>query len=257
MELNNRVAIVTGGASGLGRATTRLFREQGAKVAMFDMNAELGEKYAAEFGPEGTLFQQVDVTAAEAAEAAVAAVVERFGRVDICVNCAGVANPGKILDREGRAKPLAAFETVVRINLVGSFNIMRLCVEQMAKNTPDAGGERGVVINVASAAAFDGQIGQSAYSASKGGIVSMSLPAARELGPLGIRVNAIAPGLFRTEMAESLGEKVLEAITETIEAPRRMGDPAEFAQLVQFLVQNPYMNGECVRIDAATRLRAR
>jgi len=257
MQLEDKVAVVTGGASGLGRATAKMMREAGGRVALFDMNEELGQKYASAFGAEATAFHQVDVADAEAVEAAVQAVVDRFGRIDICVNCAGIANPGKILDREGKAKPLAAYEAVLRVNLLGSFNVMRVCAEHMARNELDARGERGVVVNVASAAAFDGQIGQSAYSSSKGGIVSLSLPAARELGAFGIRVNAIAPGLFRTEMAESLGEKVLEAIVETIEAPRRMGDPAEFAHAVRFLVENAYMNGECVRLDAATRLRAR
>jgi NAD(P)-dependent dehydrogenase (short-subunit alcohol dehydrogenase family) len=184
-------------------------------------------------------------------------VVDRFKQIDICVNCAGIAGPGKVLDKEGKARPLAKYAQVIGINLIGTFNVMRLCVEQMARNEPDEGGERGVVVNVSSGAAFEGQIGQCAYSSSKAGVVGMTLPAARELGDLAIRVNAIAPGLFLTEMVQSLGPKVIDALIETIEAPRRTGEPAEFAHLVKFLIENRYMNGECVRIDAATRMRAR
>ncbi len=257
MQIEDKVAIVTGGASGLGKATARMLRESGARVAILDMNEEMGRGYAAELGDATTQFVTADVTSEASVEAAIGTVVDRFGRIDICVNCAGVAGPGKILDKSGKARPLPNYARVIGVNLIGTFNVMRLCVEHMANNDLQGDEERGVVVNVASGAAFEGQIGQCAYSSSKAGIVGLSLPAARELGPLGIRVNAIAPGLFLTEMVQALGAKVIDSLVETIEAPRRTGDPAEFAHLVKFLIENRYMNGECVRIDAATRLRAR
>ncbi|HJP36405.1 MAG TPA: SDR family NAD(P)-dependent oxidoreductase [Gammaproteobacteria bacterium] len=257
MQIDTKVAVVTGGASGLGKATARMLRDAGARVAILDRNADEGRRYAAELGDDMTLFVAADVTDEASATAAIDAVVSRFGQIDICVNCAGVAGPSKVLDRQGQAQPLAKYASVIGVNLIGTFNIMRLCVEQMGANELEDGEERGVVVNVASGAAFDGQIGQCAYASSKAGIVGLSLPAARELGPLGIRVNAIAPGLFLTEMVAALGDKVVTSLVETIEAPRRTGDPAEFAHLVKFLIENRYMNGECVRIDAATRMRAR
>lgn len=257
MHIKNRVAVVTGGASGLGRATVRMLRGEGARVAILDLNEAAGQPYAAELGSDATLFAAADVTNEASVAAAIDVVVGRFGRIDICVNCAGIVGPGKILDKQGKARPLTNYANVIGINLIGTFNVMRLCVEHMASNELEDNEERGVVVNVASGAAFDGQIGQSAYSSSKAGIVGLNLPAARELGPLGIRVNAIAPGLFLTEMVKALGEEVIASLVDTVEAPRRTGDPAEFAHLVKFLIENRYMNGECVRIDAATRMRAR
>lgn len=257
MQIKGKVAVVTGGASGLGRATASMLHDAGGRVALFDMNEAAGTAYATELGADSTMFVATDVSDEASVSSAIDAVVDRFDRIDICVNCAGIAAPGKILDREGHARPLAKYAQVINVNLIGSFNVMRLCVERMAGNEPEANEERGVVVNVASGAAFEGQIGQCAYSSSKAGIVGLSLPAARELEPLGIRVNAIAPGLFLTEMVQALGDKVVASLTETIESPRRPGDPAEFAHLVKFLIENRYMNGECVRIDAATRLRAR
>ena len=257
MRIEDKVAVVTGGASGLGKATVRMLREAGAQVAILDMNEEVGRLYAIELGEDSAIYVATDVTGEASVTTAIDTVTARFGRIDICVNCAGIAAPGKILDRQGKARPLAKYAQVINVNLIGTFNVMRLCVEQMANNELEDNEERGVVVNVASGAAFEGQIGQCAYSSSKAGIVGLSLPAARELAPLGIRVNAIAPGLFLTEMVEALGEKVIESLVETIESPRRTGDPAEFAHLVKMLIENRYMNGECVRIDAATRMRAR
>jgi len=254
VQIDGKVAVVTGGASGLGRATANMLVAAGASVGIFDMNESAGAACATELGEDKTCFATVDVTDEQAVGAAVASVAERFGTIDICINCAGIAAPGKILDRDGHARPLAKYAQVINVNLVGTFNVMSSCIEHMARNDTD---ERGVVVNVASGAAFEGQIGQCAYSSSKAGIVGLTLPAARELEPLGIRINSIAPGLFLTEMVRSLGDKVIASLTESIESPRRPGDPDEFAHLVKFLIENSYMNGECVRIDAATRLRAR
>jgi 3-hydroxyacyl-CoA dehydrogenase / 3-hydroxy-2-methylbutyryl-CoA dehydrogenase len=256
MQIEDKVAVVTGGASGLGKATARMLREGGARAAILDLNETEGRRYAARLGDDSTFFITTDVTSEVSVATAIDAVVARFGRLDICVNCAGIVGPGKVLDRTGKARSLANYARVIGVNLIGTFNVMRLCAERMANNQLEGNEERGVVVNVASGAAFDGQIGQCAYSSSKAGIVGLSLPAARELGPLGIRVNAIAPGLFLTEMVKGLGEEVVASLIDTIEAPRRPGDPAEFAHLVKFLIENRYMNGECVRIDAATRMRA-
>ncbi|NNM00628.1 MAG: SDR family NAD(P)-dependent oxidoreductase [Gammaproteobacteria bacterium] len=257
MKISDLVAIVTGGASGLGRATARRLHGLGARVAVFDMNQPQGAALVEELGDERCLFRAVDVTGDATVEAAVDEVVDNLGAVHVSVNCAGILNPAKILDRDGNPKPLAGFKAVIDVNLVGTFNVMRVCAAAMARNDPDEAGERGVIVNVASIAAFDAQFGQCAYAASKGGIVALSLPAARELGPLGIRVNSIAPGLFDTEMAASVDEKAREALLAMIEAPPRLGDPDEFAHAVQFLIENRYMNGSCFRLDAATRLRGR
>tara|TARA_R110001592_G_scaffold363395_1_gene687489 strand:- start:1930 stop:2700 length:771 start_codon:yes stop_codon:yes gene_type:complete len=256
MNIQDKVAVVTGGASGLGKSTVSMLCASGARVAILDANKDAGKAYATELGDDVACFVATDVSNQASVEAAINFVVQHFGNVDICVNCAGIAGPSKILDKTGKASALENYVRVININLIGTFNVMRLCVESMAKNEPKDG-ERGVVVNVASGAAFEGQIGQSAYSSSKAGVVGLSLPAARELGPLNIRVNSIAPGLFLTELAKGLGNKVVNSLIETIEAPKRIGDPAEFAHLVKFLVENQYMNGECIRIDAAARMQAR
>ncbi len=257
MDLTDRVALITGGASGLGYATARRLAEAGARIAVLDANTERAAERLADLDAGRRLILAADVTSADAIEAAVQTVTDTFGALHIAVNCAGILNPAKMLDREGNPKPLAGFEAVINVNLVGTFNVMRVCAAAMARNEPDEGGERGVIVNVASIAAFDGQFGQCAYAASKGGIVAMSLPAARELASLGIRVNAIAPGLFNTEMAAAIDDKARDALTAMIEAPQRLGEPEEFAHAVQFLVENRYMNGACFRLDAATRLRSR
>ena len=257
MRLKDKVAVVTGGASGLGEAVVRDFAAQGARVAIFDLNADRGAGVVSDLGGDRVSFHAVDVTDEASVAGALDEVVAAHGAVHVCVNCAGVADPGKILDREGKANALAAFERVVRINLIGTYNVMSQCAERMALNPPEDGEERGVIVNTSSGAAYEGQIGQPAYASSKNGVIGLNLPSARELGRYGIRVNAIAPGLFLTPMAASLGDKVIAALTDRIESPKRLGRPEEFAHCCRFLVENAYINGETIRLDAATRLTAK
>ncbi|MEM1139929.1 MAG: SDR family NAD(P)-dependent oxidoreductase [Pseudomonadota bacterium] len=258
MKINGKTIVITGGASGLGAATASyLVTEKGARVALFDLKADEGHALAETLGADKAFFQTVDVTDAASVQAAVDATTERFGTIHVCINCAGVPMPAKILDREGKAMALEKFKTVIDINLVGSFNVMSKCAEQMAKNPPENEEERGVVINVSSGAAYEGQIGQAAYGSSKAGVIGLNMPAARELGRLGIRVNAIAPGLFRTPMLESLGDKAIASLTQMVEAPKRMGDMREFAHLCAFMIENAYLNGETIRLDAASRMQAK
>lgn len=253
MDMQNKVAVITGGASGLGAATARYFvATKGAKVAIFDLNSEAGAKLVEELGPDKACFVRVDVTDEGSVKKGLDCALTAFGAVHICVNCAGIPLPAKILDRDGCAMPLDKFRAVVDVNLVGLFNVMSKCAEQMARNEPDSNEERGVIINISSGAAYDGQIGQCAYGASKAGVTGLNMPAARELGDHGIRVNAIAPGLFHTPMVDSLGPKVVESLVKMMEAPRRMGKMEEFAHLCAALVENGYVNGETVRIHAAT-----
>lgn len=258
MDLRDKVAVVSGGASGLGERTVEHFaRAKGAKVAIFNVNGEAGTKLVARLGDDRVLFCKVDVTDEASVAAGVAEVVAKFGAVHVCINCAGVPTPMKILDKEGRPSNCGKFQRTVLVNLVGTFNVMAYCVAEMTQNQPDNSEERGVVINIASGAAFDGQIGQTGYSSSKAGVVGLSLPAARELAEFGIRVNSIAPGLFNTPMVRSLSPKVLESLLTMVEFPKRFGNLEEFASLCAYLCENAYVNGECVRLDAATRLRAR
>ena len=258
MNIHDKVVVITGGASGLGRATAQyLAREKGARIAIFDLNAAAGEEAVADLGSEQAMFVQTDVNSEESVQSAVNAVVARFGAVHVCVNCAALPAAFKLLGKEGKAAPLARFSQVTAVNLNGVFNVMSRCAEQMARNEAEAGEERGVVINVASGAAYEGQIGQCAYSATKAGIIGMNMPAARELGSIGVRVNAIAPGLFLTPMVAALDEKVLASLREQMEAPRRLGDMREFAHCCAFIIENPYVNAETIRLDGATRLRAR
>lgn len=255
MELNGKVAVVTGGASGLGRATVERFAKGGAKVAIFDMNAELGNELVAELGEDNALFCNVNVADEDSVKAGVDAVMNKFGAIHINCNYAGIGNAAKTLGRDGPF-PLAEFNKVIQVNLVGTFNTLRLCAEQMAKNEPvTAHGGRGVIINTASVAAFEGQIGQAAYSASKGGIVGMTLPIARDLAQLGIRVNTIAPGLIETPLMRGLGEKVCEALGNMVLFPRRLGQPDEIAHLAQSIVENDYLNGETIRMDGGIRMQ--
>mgnify|MGYP000536318762 CR=1 FL=1 len=253
MQIEGKTIIITGGASGLGAETMRYLHGKGANVVACDMNAEAGDALVAELG-ERAMFARLDVTSDEEAADVIARVVEKFGAVHVCINCAGVAAPGKIIGREGNATSLDAYRRTVDINLVGTFNMMSKCAAQMAKNDPEDGEERGVVINVSSGAAYEGQIGQAAYSASKGGIVAMSLPIARELARVGIRVNVIAPGIFLTPLLYTLPDEAKKALAAGIPFPQRLGDPAEFADTVCFMAQNRYINGECVRLDGAARL---
>jgi NAD(P)-dependent dehydrogenase (short-subunit alcohol dehydrogenase family) len=257
MELQDKVVVITGGASGLGRATADYFVGKGVRVSLFDLNEEAGNAAVAELGEDNALFALTDVTSEESVSAAVEATMAKFGAIHVNINCAGVPAPCKVLDREGKATALKKFAFVVNVNLVGLFNVMSKCAEKMALNEPDADSERGVVINISSGAAFEGQIGQNAYSASKSGVLGLNMPAARELGPLGIRVNAICPGLFGTPMVASLDQKVQDALVNMVESPKRMGDMKEFAHCCAFLVENGYMNGRTIRLDAATVMQAK
>lgn len=258
MQIRDKVVVITGGASGLGLATARyLVQDKGARVAILDTNAAAGAAAAEQMDPERALFVATDVTSEDSVRAAVAAAVQAFGTVHVCINCAGIPTPSRILGRDGAATPLARYAQVIGVNLVGLYNVMSKCAEQMATNEPEAGEERGVVINIASGAAYEGQIGQCAYASSKAGVIGLNIPAARELGAVGVRVNAIAPGLFRTPMLESLDPKVFEALAAATEAPRRLGDMREFAHCCAFIIENAYLNGETIRLDGAARLRAR
>jgi NAD(P)-dependent dehydrogenase (short-subunit alcohol dehydrogenase family) len=250
MDVKGLAAIVTGGASGLGGATASALAAKGAKVAIFDRNAELGEKKAKELGG---IFCNVDVGDAASAEAGVKAVVEKLGIPRVAVNCAGIGRAGRTISKTG-PMPLQDFDIVIKVNLIGTFNVIRLAAAEMAKGEPLAGGERGVIINTASVAAFDGQIGQAAYSASKGGIVGMTLPIARDLSSMGIRVCTIAPGLFNTPMMASLPDEAKKSLGAMVPFPPRLGDPNEYAQLAMAIVENAMLNGETIRLDGAIRL---
>ncbi|AEQ52332.1 SDR family NAD(P)-dependent oxidoreductase [Pelagibacterium halotolerans] len=250
MDIAGKTAIVTGAASGLGAATARALAAAGAKVAVFDRDAEKGTVVATEI--DGRFFP-CDVADAASASAAIADAIAALGTPSILVNCAGIGTAARIVGREG-PMPLDAFERVIRVNLVGSFNMMRLAADAMQQLEPDANGQRGVVISTASVAAFEGQIGQAAYAASKGGIVSLTLPAAREFARFGVRVMAIAPGLFLTPLLEELPAEALDALGQSIPNPARLGKPEEFADLVLAMVANDYLNGEVVRLDGALRM---
>jgi NAD(P)-dependent dehydrogenase (short-subunit alcohol dehydrogenase family) len=256
MHLDDRVALVTGGASGLGHATATALHTAGAHVVLADLPSSDGESAAAAIG-EQAAFVAADVTDADQVQGAVNLAVERFGGLHVAVNCAGVGWAARVLGKEG-PHDLGLFEKVVGVNLVGTFNVLRLAAAQMASQAVVAGGEdRGVIVNTASIAAFDGQVGQIAYSASKGGVVGMTLPAARDLARHAIRVVAIAPGTFDTPMLAGLPAEAREALAEDIPHPHRLGDPADFGALVRSLVEQPYVNGEVVRLDGALRMKAR
>jgi len=251
MKIEGASAVVTGGGSGLGAATARLLAQRGAIVHVFDRNHEAAEAVAGEIGGvalAGDVTDEADVSAAlDAANAA-------GDGLRILVNCAGVGVASRILGKAG-TMPLADFETVIRVNLIGSFNMLRLAAERMAL-LPERGDKaRGVIVNTASVAAFEGQIGQAAYAASKGGIVSMALPAARELARFGIRVNTIAPGIFLTPLLHNLPEETQQSLAAAIPYPSRLGDPAEFADAVRFVIENQYINGEVIRLDGAIRMQ--
>jgi NAD(P)-dependent dehydrogenase (short-subunit alcohol dehydrogenase family) len=258
MRIQDKVVVITGGASGLGLATAQyLVEEKGARVAILDLNAEAGAKAVADVGAERCLFVQTDVANEESVQNAVATVMAHFGAIHVCINGAALPAAFKILGKEGKAAPLARFAQTTAVNINGVFNVMSKCAEQMAKNEPECGEERGVVINVSSGAAYEGQIGQCAYAASKAAIIGMNMPAARELGSIGVRVNAIAPGLFLTGMVAGLDEKVLASLKEQMEAPKRLGDMREFAHCCAFIIENAYINAETIRLDAASRMRAK
>lgn len=250
MQIKDSALVVTGGASGLGAAVARAFRAKGAAVTLFDRDAARGAALAAEIGAS---FCNVDVTNEASVAAGVAAAKAAMGRISVLVNCAGIATGARIVGREG-PHDLALFQRTIDINLVGSFNCMRLCAAEMAGNAP-MDGERGVVINTASIAAFDGQKGQAAYAASKAGIAGMTLPAARDMAGIGVRVCAIAPGVFLTPMLEGLGPEIQDGLAADVTFPKRLGRPEEFAALAGFIVESGYLNGEVIRLDGALRMR--
>ena len=252
MNLDNKVALITGGASGLGLASAEELLDAGASVVLADLAASDGDAVAAKLG-ERASFVATDVTASDEVQKAVETAAARFGALHIVVNCAGVGFPGRVLTRDGSPIDLERFEFVVRVNLIGTFNVIRLAAAQMASQEPD-GEERGVIINTASIAAFDGQIGQAAYAASKGGIVGMTLPIARDLSKLLIRCVAVAPGTFDTPMLAGLPEEARIKLAEGIPHPHRLGRPAEFGMLVRHIVENPMLNGEVIRLDGALRM---
>jgi NAD(P)-dependent dehydrogenase (short-subunit alcohol dehydrogenase family) len=252
MKIAGKVAIVTGGASGLGEGTARRLLADGAKVAIFDRDAGKGEALTAQFSGKAKFFN-VDVSDEASVTAAVEGTKAAFGAIHILVNCAGVGIAGRTFGKKGPL-PLADFKRIIDINLVGTFNVIRLATHEMSKNEADAEtGEKGVVVNTSSIAAFEGQMGQVAYSASKAGVLGMTLPLVRDLSSHGIRVNAIAPGLFETPMAAGIPEEVKKELTAGFEFPKRIGQPSEFAALVAFMVENSYLNGDVVRLDAGTR----
>ena len=252
MRIQGSTFLVTGGASGLGAATIHRLAGFGARTIIADLNEIAGMALVKELG-SAARFVRCDVTSEPDAQAAVATAVREFGGLHGLVNCAGIGTPEKVLGRDGPHK-LTNFARVITINLVGTFNLLRLAAAQMEKNAPNADGERGVIVNTASVAAYDGQIGQAAYSASKAGVVGMTLPIARELARFGIRVVTIAPGLFETPMMASLPKEAQESLGKSVPFPSRLGRPAEYAQLVQAIVENPMLNGETIRLDGALRM---
>jgi len=252
MDINGIGAFVSGGASGLGEATTRALVERGARVAIADVNDEKANALAAELG-DAAIAVHCDVTSEEETQAAVGAAVEAFGELRLAVGCAGVGWAEKTVSKRG-AHQLLPFETVVRVNLIGMFNVLRLTAAAMNENEPKTDGERGAIVMTASVAAFDGQIGQISYSASKAGIAGMTLPAARDLSSRGIRVCTIAPGLFDTPLLAALPEEARVALGAGVPFPQRLGQPAEYAQLAVSIAENPMLNGETIRLDGALRM---
>jgi NAD(P)-dependent dehydrogenase (short-subunit alcohol dehydrogenase family) len=252
LEIENNTFLVTGGGSGLGAATARSLAQSGGNVLVADINDEAGEKLAGEIG-EKARFVRTDVTDEESVEGALDTVRDAFGSLHGLINCAGVGPAKKVLGRKG-PHPLEDFNKVVEINLVGTFNPLRLAAAVMAENEPTRDGERGVIVNTASVAAFDGQIGQAAYAASKGAVVSMTLPLARELASHGIRVMTIAPGIFETPMAAGLPEEVRDSLSRQTPFPPRLGRPEEYAALVKHIIENEMLNGEVIRLDGAIRM---
>lgn len=255
MQLDSITALVTGGCSGLGHATAVALRNAGANVALLDINEEVGAQRVEELGADHSAFYKVDVRDASQVQTAIEQIQQRFGGLQLCVNCAGVAPAGRTLDKEGQAAPLDKFQHTIDINLVGTFNVARLAAQAMATQAPlNDDGERGLIVNTASIAGYEGQIGQTAYAASKGGIIALTLPMARDLAPLGIRVNTIAPGVMGTPLLLAMPEKVQDALSANVPFPKRLGLPAEFAGLVTHMAANSYLNGETVRLDGGLRM---
>lgn len=253
MQLSDVRAVVTGGVSGLGLAVAQFLVANGGKVALFDLNAEKGAEAVAALGAANAAFFPTNVTDEAGVAANLAAARDFLGGLNVLMNCAGILGAGRVLGREA-AMPLANFQTTVMVNLVGSFNVAKAAAELMQHNDAGVDGERGVIINTASVAAYEGQIGQAAYSASKGGVVGMTLPMARELARFGIRVNTIAPGIFWTPMVDGMPDEVQQSLSASIPFPSRLGRPEEFADVVAYIAGNRYINGETIRLDGAVRL---
>ena len=252
MQIENSVFVVTGGASGLGAGTARMIVAAGGKVVLADVNRATGEALAAELGANAR-YVETDVTDEESARHAIGTACRVFGGLHALVNCAGIAPAEKVLGRDG-VHQLATFSRVISVNLIGSFNMIRLAAEVMSQSAPNEAGERGVIVSTASVAAYDGQIGQAAYAASKGGVVAMTLPIARELARSGIRVMAIAPGIFETPMVMGMPPEVQDALGKMVPFPSRLGKPAEYAALVRHICENMMLNGEVIRLDGAIRM---
>ncbi len=256
MNIKGLGVVVTGGGSGLGEATARAFAEKGAQIAILDLARSRGAEIAKELGGK-SFFAECDVTSGEQAAAAIEKAVATFGAIQVLVNCAGIGTPGKVLGKNNVPLELENFRRVVEINLIGTFNVSRLAAAKMVTNEPNSEGERGVIINTASVAAFDGQIGQPAYSASKGGVVGMTLPIARELAQFGVRCVTIAPGIFETPMLMGLPESARKSLGASVPFPARLGRPDEYASLASYIVEMPMLNGETIRLDGAIRMAPR
>lgn len=256
MKIESKVAVVTGGASGLGEATVRNFVQQGGKALIIDLNDERGQNMINDLGTDKVIYDKADVTNEEQVKAALAKATDQWGRIDVCVNCAGIAPGQKTVGKHG-AHDLSVFQKAISVNLIGTFNVLRLCAVIMQENDPNEQGERGVIINTASVAAFDGQIGQVAYAASKAGVVGMTLPIARDLARSGIRCMTIAPGLFLTPLFESLPEDAMASLGAQVPFPSRLGHPSEYAKMTQSIIENPMLNGETIRLDGAIRMAPR
>ncbi len=256
MDLQGIGAVVTGGASGLGAATARLLVEKGARVALLDLQEDKGRELAKSLGDDA-IFCRANVASEEDVTAALDEAVERFGGVRAAVNCAGIGSASRTIDREGKPFDLDVFRRTIEVNLIGTFNVVRLAAARMLAGEPDDQGERGCVVNTASIAAFDGQIGQAAYAASKGGVVGMTLPIARDLAKSGIRVNTIAPGLFATPLLMLMPEPARQALASHVPFPPRLGEPPEYAALACHILENPMLNGETIRLDGAVRMPPR
>lgn len=255
MRLQDSIALVTGGASGLGEATVRNIVKNGGKAAILDLSEERGTRLAGELG-ENTVFYKTNVTSEEEVQQTIDSAIAQFGSINTVVNCAGIAVAEKTVGRN-TAHSFESFKKVIEINLIGTFNVIRLAAEKMVNYQPNQEGERGVIINTASVAAFDGQIGQAAYSASKGGVVGLTLPIARDLAKYGIRVMTIAPGLIETPLFASLSEQAKTALESQVPFPSRLGRPSEYAQLTQSIIENVMLNGETIRLDGAIRMPPR
>ena len=253
MKMSDCVAVVTGGASGLGEATVRNFVAKGGRAAILDVQEERGQRLASELGASA-IFAKTDVTSEESVGRSLEQALGAFGRLNVVVNCAGIPTPGKVVGKAG-PMALAQYEQVIRVNLVGTFNVIRLAAQKMLGNDPTDDGERGVIVNTASVAAYEGQIGQASYSSSKAGIVGLTLPVAREFADAGIRVMTVAPGLFETPMFDALPPAAREALAQMTPFPRRLGKPWEFARLVEAIVEIPMLNGSTIRLDGAIRMR--